>query len=96
MQVICSCVLEDRYLPGPLIFSHIQLVFSHLCWRRLWPVQVIELVNELIDEMDLADEAITEKATEHIHANEVILTFGLSQTTLKFLIRAAERRKFQV
>lgn len=59
-------------------------------------MQVIELVNELIDEMDLADEAITEKATEHIHANEVILTFGLSQTTLKFLIRAAERRKFQV
>lgn len=58
--------------------------------------QVIELLNELIEEMDLAEDAITERATEYIHANEVILTFGLSQTTLKFLIKASERRSFQV
>jgi hypothetical protein len=59
-------------------------------------LQVIDLVNELIDEMDLAEDAIAAKATTHIHANEVILTFGLSQTTLKFLLKAAERRSFQV
>lgn len=58
-------------------------------------VQVLEVLNELIDEMDLAEEAIVASAVQHIHSNEVIMTFGLSQTTLKFLVRAAERRTFQ-
>jgi hypothetical protein len=57
---------------------------------------VLEILNELIDEMDLAEEAIVASAVQHIHSNEVIMTFGLSQTTLKFLMRAAERRTFQV
>ena len=59
-------------------------------------LQVLEVLNELIDEMDLAEEAIVASALQHIHSNEVIMTFGLSQTTLKFLMRAAERRTFQV
>jgi translation initiation factor eIF-2B subunit beta len=33
---------------------------------------------------------------EHIHANEVILTFGYSRTVLQFLKRAKEKREFQV
>ena len=59
-------------------------------------MQVLEVLNELIDEMDLAEEAVVASAVQHIHSNEVIMTFGLSQTTLKFLVRAAERRTFQV
>ena len=58
--------------------------------------QVIEALNEVIDEIELAEDNIIEKATEHIHESEVILTFGLSQTTLKFLIKASERRTIQV
>lgn len=72
---------------------------SHADARKSTPscrAQVLELLTELIDEMDLAEDAIVAKATTHIHANEVILTFGLSQTTLKFLLKAAERRTFQV
>ena len=56
----------------------------------------MELLNELIDEMDLSENATVERATEHIHAHEVILTCGLSTTTLHFLLKAAERRSFQV
>lgn len=36
------------------------------------------------------------QAVEHIHANEVILTFGYSRTVLQFLKRAREKRFFQV
>ncbi len=36
------------------------------------------------------------QASEHIHAKEVILTFGYSHTTLLFLKEAAKKRDFQV
>ena len=36
------------------------------------------------------------QASEHIHANEVILTAGYSQTVLLFLKEAAKKRDFQV
>ena len=35
-------------------------------------------------------------APDAIHAHEVVLTLGLSTTTLRFLLKAAERRSFQV
>ena len=36
------------------------------------------------------------QGVEHIHANEVILTFGMSETVLLFLKEAAKKRSFQV
>lgn len=36
------------------------------------------------------------QALDHMHANEVILTFGHSNTTQLFLKEAAKKRKFQV
>lgn len=36
------------------------------------------------------------KAVDYIHANEVILTFGYSHSTLLFLTEAAKKRNFQV
>lgn len=56
----------------------------------------MELLNELIDELELAEDAVVAKATDHIHAHELVLTLGLSTTTLRFLLKAAERRSFQV
>ncbi len=35
------------------------------------------------------------QAVEHIHANEVILTFGFSATVFAFLREAAKKRDFQ-
>lgn len=39
---------------------------------------------------------IAAQASEHIHANEIILTIGKSKTVEKFLKTAAKTRKFQV
>ena len=36
------------------------------------------------------------QADDYIHANEVILTFGMSETTSLFLQEAARKRDFQV
>lgn len=41
-------------------------------------------------------ENIAAQASEHIHANEIILTIGKSTTVEKFLKTAAKTRKFQV
>ena len=57
---------------------------------------VLEGIADLIDELKDIDASIAANAPEHIHANEVVLTFGYSRTVLKFLKRAKEKRDFQV
>lgn len=57
---------------------------------------VLEGINDLIDELKDIDASIAANAPEHIHSNEVILTFGYSRTVLQFLKRAKEKRDFQV
>ena len=42
------------------------------------------------------DGNIAQQAAEHIHANEVILTFGASNTVTLFLKEATKKRNFQV
>lgn len=51
-----------------------------------------EIIDELIQEYDL----IAGYALEHIHSNEIILTHSFSQCVHKFLLKAAEKRKFTV
>ncbi|KAG2441874.1 hypothetical protein HXX76_003481 [Chlamydomonas incerta] len=58
--------------------------------------EVIESINELIDELDHIQGSITVQGVEHIHANEVILTMGMSDTTYLFLKEASKKREFQV
>jgi translation initiation factor eIF-2B subunit beta len=58
--------------------------------------EVIDGVNELIEELKDIDNSIANQAVEHIHANEIILTFGYSRTVLQFLRRAREKRDFEV
>jgi translation initiation factor eIF-2B subunit beta len=57
---------------------------------------VIDSINELIEELDGISGQICEQATEHIHANEVVLTLGYSETVKEFLLEAAKKRTFQV
>ena len=63
-------------------------------WSR--KQMVIEAINELIDELEGIQSAITVQGVEHIHAKEVILTLGMSETTLNFLKEASKKREFQV
>ena len=53
-------------------------------------------VKELLDELKEIDNAIAQHASEHIHANEVILTFAAPRTAKLFLQQAAKKRSFQV
>lgn len=58
--------------------------------------EVISGIEEIIDELDQVDDQIAGYAQEHIHSNEVILTHTSSMTVQKFLLKAAEKRKFTV
>jgi translation initiation factor eIF-2B subunit beta len=57
---------------------------------------VITSISELIDEISNLYRNIADQALQHIHANEVIMTFGLSHTVEEFLKAAARKRKFEV
>jgi translation initiation factor eIF-2B subunit beta len=58
--------------------------------------ELIEGISEIIDELDQSDEQIANYASEHIHPNEVILTYSSSITVQRFLLKAASKRKFTV
>lgn len=57
---------------------------------------VKERMTELLDELDDAYKNITDQAIEHVHSNEVILTFGHSKSVESVLLGASKKRKFQV
>jgi len=53
-------------------------------------------ITELDEEISTAHEQIADQATEHIHANEVILTHGRDPTVETFLRAAHKKRPFEV
>ncbi|ETV75158.1 hypothetical protein H257_10377 [Aphanomyces astaci] len=57
---------------------------------------VMEGVSELMDEIENLHVSIAEQAMEYIHANEVILTYGMSTSVEEFLKAAAKKRQFKV
>jgi translation initiation factor eIF-2B subunit beta len=57
---------------------------------------VIEGIREILDELDVVDEQISQYALENIHADEIILTHTSSLTIQRFLLTAARKRKFTV
>lgn len=58
--------------------------------------EIISGIEEIIDELEQVDDQIAGYAQEHIHSNEVILTHSSSLSVQKFLLKAAEKRKFTV
>jgi translation initiation factor eIF-2B subunit beta len=57
---------------------------------------VIEEICDLVDEIKALSHSICDQAENHIYAEEVIMTFGLSKTVVAFLQAAAEFRRFYV
>jgi len=53
----------------------------------------MESLSELMGELEEVHATICESALEHIHANEMILTFGYSQSVLLFFKHAAEKKR---
>ena len=58
--------------------------------------EVVEAIEEIIDELNTADDQIAGYALDHVHSNEIILTYTASVTVQKFLLKAAAKRKFTV
>lgn len=59
-------------------------------------LEVIGGMEELLDEIRQADDQIAAYSTEQIHSREIILTNTLSAGVQKFLVKAAQRRRFSV
>lgn len=58
---------------------------------------IMEAIQEIMTELEDVHRNINEQATNHIHADEIILTCGRSRTIEEFLkCAAAKHRKFQV
>lgn len=53
-------------------------------------------LTELLEELDKSANSIACEALKHIHASEVVMTIGKSNTVEQFLKAAAKKRKFQV
>lgn len=58
--------------------------------------EVVEGIQEILEEINQADDQIAGYALEHIHSNEIILTHTSSATVQKFLLKAAAKRRFTV
>ena len=58
--------------------------------------EVIEGIQEILEELNQADDQIAGYSLEQIHSNEVVLTHTFSITVQKFLLKAAAKRKFTV
>ena len=58
--------------------------------------EVVEGIQEILEELNQADDQIAGYSLEHIHSNEIILTHTSSITVQKFLLKAAAKRKFTV
>ncbi|KAI8983091.1 hypothetical protein BDB01DRAFT_792421 [Pilobolus umbonatus] len=63
---------------------------------HLKPLIIQEISDEVIADLDVIYKGIADQALDFIHANEVIMTIGISRTVQEFLMRAAQKRKFQV
>lgn len=57
---------------------------------------ILEDINLLLEELKSLYHNISGYALDHIHTNEVIMTFGSSNTVKGFLMAAARKRNFHV
>eukprot|EP01118_Nematostelium_gracile_P016102 TRINITY_DN6594_c0_g1_i1.p1 TRINITY_DN6594_c0_g1~~TRINITY_DN6594_c0_g1_i1.p1 ORF type:complete len:344 (+),score=96.05 TRINITY_DN6594_c0_g1_i1:106-1137(+) len=57
---------------------------------------ILASISELIDELQNIYRNISDQSIEHIHANEVIMTYGGSKTVEEFFRVAGKKRKFEV
>ncbi|KTW26696.1 hypothetical protein T552_02702 [Pneumocystis carinii B80] len=56
----------------------------------------IQGIQDIIDELEKTHSDIAAQAMDHIHSNEIIMTYGASKTIETFLRAAAKKRKFTV
>ena len=91
-------------LPAPILGSHFPESHLPLANAALptgtaakdLRAEIVEGIQEILEELDQADDQIAGYSLEHIHSNEIILTHKSSITVQKFLLKAAVKRRFTV
>ena len=58
--------------------------------------EIMEGIQEILEELNQADDQIAGYSLDYIHSNETILTYTSSITVQRFLLKAATKRKFTV
>ncbi|KAI9642933.1 GCD complex subunit gcd7 [Ciborinia camelliae] len=81
---------------GRAVVDMISLANKMASTTRDLKAEIISGIEEIIDELDQVDDQIASYAQEQISEKEVILTHGSSRSVQKFLLKAAEKRKFTV
>ncbi|RKF53229.1 putative translation initiation factor eIF-2B subunit beta [Golovinomyces cichoracearum] len=94
---------NSPYVTPPGNFSPLKSVVSAASLARRiatttkdLKAEIISGIEEIIDELDQVNDQIAAYAQEHIHSNEIILTHSISLSVQKFLLKAAEKRKFTI
>eukprot|EP00551_Chaetoceros_affinis_P012738 CAMPEP_0203666692 /NCGR_PEP_ID=MMETSP0090-20130426/3692_1 /ASSEMBLY_ACC=CAM_ASM_001088 /TAXON_ID=426623 /ORGANISM="Chaetoceros affinis, Strain CCMP159" /LENGTH=506 /DNA_ID=CAMNT_0050530651 /DNA_START=38 /DNA_END=1554 /DNA_ORIENTATION=+ len=64
--------------------------------RQHFRATIMEVIQEFMIDLEDLHKNINDQATSHIHAGEVVLTYGRSKTVESFLKAAAKTRQFQV
>ena len=58
--------------------------------------EIVEGIEEILEELNQADDQIAGYSLEYIHSNEIVLTHTSSITVQRFLLKAAAKRKLTV
>ncbi|KAL6056085.1 GCD complex subunit gcd7 [Balamuthia mandrillaris] len=108
-SIKCSGMIEMKTTPNltvkyarhlssslPLLLSSLPLTYLSLPFATDLKSLVQTSISDLIEEISNLYRNIADQAIQHIHANEVIMTFGLSRTVEEFLKAAARKRKFEI
>lgn len=57
---------------------------------------IVGTIVDYMDELKMAGDQIANQALDHLHAKEIVLTYGKSRTVEEFLKFAAQKRTFEV
>ena len=85
-------ILSDKSKVGGQDYNDLSQTSCH---EPIKPI-FIQAINDLIDEMENLYSSVSAQALDHIHSNEIIMTYGKSRTVEEFLKTAHRKRKFQV
>ena len=91
----CTTATPDFPSLGVLSSPRYKVVTDNSIARD-FTAEVVEGIQEILDELNQADDQIASHALDHIHSSEIILTHSASITVQKFLLKAAAKRNFTV
>lgn len=92
-----SGVAHEQLVRGGTLLPDKKLPAAYYVERPDFKQTIMEAIQEIMLDLEDTHKNIDDQALDYIHAEEVVMTYGKSNTILKFLLAAhAKKRKFQV